>query len=603
MKKHIAKYFLLATVASLTLSSCGDFLAIEPKDRVSEDNFWNEEKDIEQMVTGTYVKLQNQDIIQRCIIWGEARSNNIGGGNNYKTNLDVYNVLRENLTPTNAYTSWTSFYAVINQCNTIIERSAEVHEKAPSYTYSEMLATQAEMTFLRDLCYFYLVRAFKDVPYYTNAIQADEQVKPIAPTNGDEIVRKMITELETVLPNAIKVYPDDNESGVESDCNRVTQTSIYALLADLCLWDNQYDKCVEYSDSVISAKRREYEELLKEGSANNLYNYSWSGDDSKRTYPLIPTYQGSMVGYGGASFNAIFGGSTYATGNSFESIFELAFNPRGTSDNNEKNYAVGVLYGNYYSRDGNAGKGLLAASDKVAPDVVNKSGKVFEHNYDARFYENLYDEEGTYATAYPTKYVATNIYIESLTPESNNMAWKVNKTMRSTTGDYINTNWIFYRLTDVMLMQAEALIERAASDNLSTTDGAGTVTYDDDLRRAFGLIWCVNRRSVMEAPSTSIVGKTYELKERNTRVDLRQLCKEERRRELMFEGKHFFDVIRYCRRENKLNIEAKSGAARISQFDALYWPYNKNEVKVNSLLDQKAYYANSSDDEKYGKTN
>ena len=126
MKNYIMKYFFLAAVALLTLASCGDFLAIEPKDRVSEDNFWNEETDIEQMVMGTYVKLQNQDIIQRCIMWGETRSDNIAGGNNYKTNQDIYNTLRENLTPTNGYTSWTSFYAVINQCNTIIERSAEV---------------------------------------------------------------------------------------------------------------------------------------------------------------------------------------------------------------------------------------------------------------------------------------------------------------------------------------------------------------------------------------------------------------------------------------------------------------------------------------------
>ena len=43
---------MLAAVACLGLSSCGDFLAIEPKTFVSEDNFWNEKTDIDQMVTG-----------------------------------------------------------------------------------------------------------------------------------------------------------------------------------------------------------------------------------------------------------------------------------------------------------------------------------------------------------------------------------------------------------------------------------------------------------------------------------------------------------------------------------------------------------------------
>ena len=311
-----------------------------------------------------------------------------------------------------------------------------------------------------------------------------------------------------------------------------------------------------------------------------------------------------MSSYGGTSFNALFGGTLTATGNSFESVFELAYNPTSTSDNNVKNTAVGVLYGNYYSKDGNAGKGYLAASDEVAPDVVNKTKKVFDHNCDARFYENMYDAEGTYATAYPTKYVATNIYLEKLSPEENNMAWKLNKSMRSTTGDYINTNWIFYRLTDVMLMQAEALIERAAGENLQTTDDAGVVTYDDDLRRAMGLIYCVNRRSILEAPTATSTNDLTNLVPYGTRASLRDLCRKERRRELMFEGKRFFDIVRYCRREGNLNhVPSKAGASRIMNAEALYWPYNKNEVKVNALLDQKSYYANSSDDEKYGKTN
>ena len=70
----------MAMVACLGLSSCGDFLAIEPKTIVSEDNFWNEKTDIDQMVTGVYTKMQSDAYIRRCIVWGEVRSDNIGDG-------------------------------------------------------------------------------------------------------------------------------------------------------------------------------------------------------------------------------------------------------------------------------------------------------------------------------------------------------------------------------------------------------------------------------------------------------------------------------------------------------------------------------------------
>ena len=43
MKRYIKniKSLALAGVACLGLASCGDFLVIEPKTFVSEDNFWN----------------------------------------------------------------------------------------------------------------------------------------------------------------------------------------------------------------------------------------------------------------------------------------------------------------------------------------------------------------------------------------------------------------------------------------------------------------------------------------------------------------------------------------------------------------------------------
>ena len=52
MKTYKVKSLFVAVLACLGLTSCGDFLEIEPKTFVSEDNFWNEKTDVDQMVIG-----------------------------------------------------------------------------------------------------------------------------------------------------------------------------------------------------------------------------------------------------------------------------------------------------------------------------------------------------------------------------------------------------------------------------------------------------------------------------------------------------------------------------------------------------------------------
>ena len=615
MKSYNIKSILLAGVACLTLASCGDFLEIEPKNFVSEDNFWNEKTDIDQMVTGTYTKMQNSAFIQRLIMWGETRSDNIQDGLNCSGQLDIYRTLQEQLLSTNQFADWTCFYAVINQCNIIIERAPEVSEKAPAYTHSDVLATQAEMSFLRDLCYFYLVRAFKDVPYYTHALQSDEDVQPIGATDGNVIVRNLIADLESVVGNALKAYPKDNNERYNSNCNRVTQNAIYALLADLCLWDGQYEKCVQYSQRVIDAKLQEYYDdysyNLGDGGSgrvngrtiSNVQLFKWA-DDEGEGYPLIPCYSGNTYG---ADFDAIFGGN----GNSFESIFELAFTKQSDGDQYINNSALASLYGNYYTGTAVAsrGKGYLAASDELLNDLNNSLNRIFSHKYDCRYYTSM-DIDQDYTFAYVAKGVVEERSIQ--TASSSNFPFAAARSERL--GSHHTRNWIFYRLTDVMLMQAEALIELASSnvyaltneDGTPATDEEGNRLYDKNLKKAFSLIYAVNHRSIMtNTTAVNAVVNTNGLKVQGTTTkgEFRTLCQQERRRELLFEGKRWFDLLRYCRRENSLNyIPSKKGATKIVNSEALYWPYFKNELKNNPLLEQKPFYANSDEEGNYSST-
>ena len=148
-------------------------------------------------------------------------------------------------------------------------------------------------------------------------------------------------------------------------------------------------------------------------------------------------------------------------------------------------------------------------------------------------------------------------------------------------GDY--ANWILYRLTDVMLMEAEALVER--NDSVA-----------NDLRKAFDLTNAVYSRSNLSAlDKDSLAFSSY-----GTQSEMRDLVLLERQRELMFEGKRWFDLVRKARREGtngsmldlakrKYN-KPEAVKSKWIKPDMLYLPIYEEELKVNTLLKQNPEY-------------
>lgn len=600
------KSLVLAGAASMALSSCGDFLYIEPKTFVSEENFWNEKADVDQMVAGVYVKMQSSAFIERLIMWGETRSDNIGEGRNTTGNLDVYRVLKEDLKSNNKFADWTALYAVIGQCNIIIDRCGVVAEKDPTFTESDVKATRAEMAAIRDLCYFYLVRTFKDVPYYTYAIQADADIQPMPAVDGDSIIRCLIADLDTVAPHAMKVFPEDNTTRYNTTRNRMTQAGIYALLADLCLWDGQYQRCVDYSQKVIDFKMKEYRDEYSKmkGSGNGYIElFKHTDDNYTEGFPLYRCF-GSRETEFGNDFSEIFG----SYGSSFESIFELAFTADGANSSYNENSACGSYYGSYKSNS-NEGKGLLGLPQKLldnlsTPATGSMSSKVakttlcFDHALDVRQYVNVNTDE-TYTAGYVGKYVFYDASVEQ-----SNGKWRTSYSSTSTD----NRNWIFYRLTDVMLMQAEALIQ-LGNINVEKDDQGEIVstTLDDNLKHAFYLMWAVNRRSIMTSNLTTAHGNELKMDMCTSKADMLTICLKERRRELMFEGKRWFDLVRQCHHEGNTNFVRQYVTSKVSEsskslflnYESLFWPYYKNELRNNDALSQKPFYGNDDDEDNY----
>lgn len=555
---------------ALGLGSCSDFLEIEPLNDIVLDKFWNEENDVENIVAGCYSGMQNRILIERMIVWGELRSDHLIGGTGVQDNINIQNILKENITANNVYTSWGEFYDIINRCNTVLHYSPLVAERDPNYTETELMATRAEVSAIRDLCYFYLIRTFRDVPYSTQPFLDELQQMAMPATKFDAVLDSLITDLENVKSYAVKTYP---VSKTNYQCGRITQDAIHAMLAEMYLWKKDYANSVKYADMVIDAKTQRFQDEIDNAGGNSSSYKMFEG------YPLI--YDSYTTGnlYGNA-YGTIFG-----SGASRESILELIF-----ADDNTRlaNHGLSFLYGNQKTMPG-----IVKPADFITTDVSDASYKVYRDKYDTRYYENLYKMSASqYGVA---KYVCKNGMVTVSSTEISAMSQ-----YPSYPEEYCHANWILYRLTDVMLLKAEALVQMVEGDAKSEVN-------DSLLRAAYDIVSVINKRSNCATTYTPITYANY-----STKSQMENLVLEERARELMFEGKRWYDLVRRSLRDGNTSYlvqqvtrkgsdNASVVQAKLAKMDAIFWPYNLDELKVNPYLVQNPAFG-SGDDNSYQNT-
>lgn len=542
MKRIISniKYTATALFAVLCMSSCEDFLSTVPLNEIVLENFWENEDEVTSVVASCYSGMTDNNFLTRIMLWGEMRSDNMSKGlinanTPFVNDVQLPEMLDGNILPNYYIADWSSFYTVINRCNTVLHYAPEVLERDPDFTESEWLAMEAEMLTLRALCYFYLVRSFRDIPMVLEPTIDDSKPFIMAAADPDSVLNQIVKDLKKAEMNAVKKYPETSSSSLISYTKgRVTQQAVWALLADVALWMENYDECIAYCEKVIAAKVEDAKEE----------RMTYDGE-----YPLLANQKASSTSNIHQAYNLIFG-----TGNSFESIFELQIDY--TYDN--KNDFLRSYYGAL-----DVDMGALSASSFLAEGT--QLGNKYFAKTDIRPY-GLFDVKDVNVYSI-RKYVAS--YIDDQGEAQKRY------------GDY--ANWILYRLTDVMLMEAEALVER--NDSVA-----------NDLRKAFDLTNAVYSRSNLSAPDKdSLAFSSY-----GTQSEMRDLVLLERQRELMFEGKRWFDLVRKARREGtngpmldlakrKYN-KPEAVKSKWIKPDMLYLPIYEEELKVNTLLKQNPEY-------------
>ena len=575
IQKHISKsgvsFHVTLFTLLFTLSSCSDYLDVLPLNEVVLENYWTKKDDVTSELNGCYESLTSEGSLERMGIWGELRSENLVQGSNLENKY--VEILKENILPTNDLTKWEDFYRTINRCNILLNYADGVQKLDPNYTEAQMRANKAEATFIRDLCYFYLIRTFRDVPMVFEPSIDDLQDYKVPATPMMEALKMLSDDLEKVKDDAVLRYVDDSKmtnseasSQAYENCAKVTRVAIYTLLADIYLWRGEYDKAISCCDYVINFKKNQYKErVAKKGQMNDMFLFNG-----------IPMIRESLANSKtcGNAFNEIFGYGN-ENGFSFESIFELGYK-KGNEGNVKNNY----IY-KFYS--GQNIIGGFAAPEDYYQNVTSGTNDYFAKN-DCRVYENIIEQSGKYIIGKYTNY-RPNL-------ENDNVTDFKSLKYDPTTVSYNYHNWIIYRLSDVMLIKAEACIMK----------------NDPDFQTAFSLINSINKRArnyTENVKSDSLAFSAYS----SNKEEMEKLLMLERKREFMFEGKRWFDLVRKSLRDGNTNYLAneatkkqKENAVAIkiqfADINTIFWPYNREELKKNTLLKQNSAYSDTEDFQK-----
>jgi len=617
MKRNmINKCLVVGAFAALGgMMSCNDFLTLYPTDSITKEEFWASRNDVDNVRNAAYYQLtQNTD---KILIWGEFRSDNVELN---KTEKNEFRRLQEGmLEPHQNIYDWSSMYKGINLCNEVLDNGERmVREKVdPAFTESDFAPVKSEMLALRALYYFYLVRAYRNVPLVLHSVDTDAAARKarIAATPGAELLGTLIQQLEENLP-----FTQENYGSNSVNKNRFTRNAVHALLADMYLWraglvvnakakgfpvkgENGTEltkeqeqalskellkKCIEHTDKVMEAAWVNYKDYLR---TNNIQS------DDYRARVRYPLYRNSDAKdrISDDVYEMIFGRK-----NSPESIFELAFDGTNVSNNTLSDMFYSDKSGSYAAGVMVAGSGIFNVTEKV--DVVKGYGIT-----DLRMasYGEI-EEEKKNSTP-----IIKGVALTTTGIDVTNTRAKVSHFKRLASSQ--NANWPVYRLTDIMTIRAEAL----ARLNDNTKKREAFMLVDDIFRRnnpgadtvyADRLNFSKRIRSDKFENDVRNQAKDDEKEKKyNEAWDQRHAdygnnavnyVLSERQREFLGEGKRWFDIVRQCEfnpepGDIKATIQGLGFSSMISNrlqsIWALYNPIFVEELKVNG----KNYFGNT----------
>ncbi|MFY0608548.1 MAG: RagB/SusD family nutrient uptake outer membrane protein [Cyclobacteriaceae bacterium] len=215
---------LLLIICAVSVLACEDFIDLPPQSSPNVAAFYKNQQDIEQAVIAAYAALQSRgEYARNFLYFMEVRSDNsyvedLTKAAGEEGNLDLF---REATTNGYLETVWNVCYTGIQRCNIVLGRidAIEMDEDLKNIR-------KGEVSFLRALTYFNLVRIWGKVPIVTDELVNVSEAFSHKRDSIDDVYALILADLEFAV---------DNLPSSQTDIGRVTKGAALTLLGKVYL--------------------------------------------------------------------------------------------------------------------------------------------------------------------------------------------------------------------------------------------------------------------------------------------------------------------------------------------------------------------------------
>ncbi len=467
-------------VLTMLFASCDSFLTTPPLDMISEDQWWKDRTQVSMMVNNMYTYLFDDNEI----VYSDCASDNAKHREG-----DIRLVANGTHDSQNGHVRRFWKYDKIAQLNYVLRGIGKAKEHLTDEEYN---LYGAQVRFIRALLYYDMAFYFGDVPLVTDILTVEES-RQLTRTPRAEVVSFVLNELEQ------EILPGLQNAKIAS--GYINKHAAEALLTRIYLFEKHYEKAVQYADAIINSGKYtlypDYEMMFRPQSDGKNPEIIF---ERQYDFPLLVNEINRNLGsnsspYGGwkhvIALQELVDEYECINGHSINDCEALhceypllraekdVTDPKrewGEYKYRDPRLKASIVYPNWKWMQGGKLHSLYGVDDPSSTDfVVNNS----------------------YVTGY--------LCAKWLDMEGTNA--------ERTKG---NKSLTLFRLADILLMKAEALIEQ-----------------NKDLDQAVFLINQVRGR--VQMPAIDAAGQGV----------LREKLRHERRIETAFEGLRYYDIIRW----------------------------------------------------------
>lgn len=265
-----------------TVSSCSDYLDVQPEDKLVEEQMYRNIYDADAAVIGVYGKFMA--LAEKNVILNEMRADLMTTTRNSSPFLKE--ISEHNVSPNNPYANPKDFYVVIQNCNNVLKNFDIMLEKK-RFTQEQYDQRYSDIGAIRSWVYLQLGIHYGSVPYITEPIETIEDVKNISKypkLSFNQLLDQLVLFTEN-LPYK-DLYAAGSSMVINIDGYNTAKFFINkeCLLGDLQLWKGNYQEAAAHYKNVM-------ETGTKGGADTELYN------TYRVKFAEVTTHDDLAVGY------------------------------------------------------------------------------------------------------------------------------------------------------------------------------------------------------------------------------------------------------------------------------------------------------------------